>query len=556
MPDPLGPMISDDLIRRLALVGSAVLLFCAAYELGITIGWRHRSGIGAERRLSRSAKVVARGVSLGQLVDAVSAATGCKLACASQSISDTKLIVYSHRPLEETLRMVAQHLGFRWCLRRVRGSGGDQGWVLVADPQRTEFSRRRREFEERDSVNRLGERLEAAIGAFHSTGPRREALLVQYPFIRQIALIPALRARVELAAELTVERRRAVLLNHQYTSPTYMQMGARVRRLATVAMLPPGTAARINPNVRYTLRREQRSGVNQLWFRTLDTTVDRRPGIAGTIIPFDTPQRASGRPLPPESLMRSSRDAPPYLYREVVLKDDRGRPLADMASLPEILASLANETGLEVISDFCADPRLRYDPVPFGRRPLWQLLDLIAAQYGCAFECREGYVLLRRERWYGDEVREVPDRLLRSWITPNGEHVRVSAAEFLQVLHSLTEPQLSDLPWEFPGVHFTDEMGWERFLATLDERERQRFLSRRPVVISSGTKSRRRTVASLLGLPCRGRFVGKTVLSYRGSDSRFITRLRVGDRIAEYETLLPFKLRQPSPVTVQFTTAP
>jgi hypothetical protein len=189
-------------------------------------------------------------------------------------------------------------------------------------------------------------------------------------------------------------------------------------------------------------------------------------------VPYRAPRRGGVGSIPEDALSPERAPRDPLLRRDVLLEDEDG-PVEVTDGYPRLLRALALTSGLNVISDFYSDPRLRWQATPIGERPLWEVITIIAEQHNAHWERQGSFLLFRNREWYVEEEAEIPDRVLQPWEALEPEPV--GPAEYLEVLAELTPAQAAALPRQFSGARVHPGLIWERFLASLTPAQRERL---------------------------------------------------------------------------------
>jgi hypothetical protein len=451
-------------------------------------------------RLQRSLEAKVLGRSLEATLGKLSEAAGVPLE-SDRAAGDQKIILATARPrVGEVLREIAEHFQLLW----KREAPSPQSPVSVAsyrliqDGARLTLAAdlRRRAVMQREVL--LRSRLDLRIRALDAPLEELEKLVPQDPFIRDLALHSFLRARTALAAQLTPSDREALFSGKPYVSAPLRDLPPQLRELvSSAAQLRPEDSPEPG-KLRYVLSRTSHEGSDQLWFSLIDPDTHEQIGSGGGLVPQQSARRDAGGPVPARATDKVNDRRDPDLQREVSLLDQNRRGIEITAGLQVVLDALARASGYNVLSDYYSDLRTRFNPSPLGQRPLWQHLNIIAEQYNLEWELRGTWLLFRSRYWYEEEEAESPERLLAPWRSQRSDTGRVSPAEFLQVLSTLSTPQIEALPRRFPGVAPYYQPLWPVLLGSLDSKQRQTLLRGRDLYYHNLTPRQQQILPVLL----------------------------------------------------------
>jgi hypothetical protein len=455
----------------LALAAAVLSVSTAAGEPGAP-----RPGeISRDTRLQTHAECRVPGRSLAAFLREASAATGVALTPEGETGDQKVILLTRSSRAGQVLDLAANHFGFRWrALPGEAGSSRPAGYRLVQAADRRTLGRRLKEAAERARTERILGRLELRLRHLNSPPEVLARLRAQDPFISDLATDARLRARLGLAALLTPAQRRGVASGQPFVSPPLDRLPLPARELALRASGLSEFPQDLS-RLRYTVRREGEDGGDQLMLWLLGP--EGRPLGRSSALTFgQSPRREALVPVTRYATDPRRRPADRDLERVAELLDGEDRPLEITADLPALLEALSQATGLEILSDFYAGQTLRFQAEPLGRRPLWQLLNIVTQQYCLTWSRRGSFLLFRHQEWYEVEPEEVPERVLAAWRTERKPPERVRAGEYLGVVAGLSAEQMAALHYQFRGVRLRPPYTWEKFLDALTPPQRQALL--------------------------------------------------------------------------------
>jgi hypothetical protein len=450
-------------------------------------------GLSTDPRLGVLLESDLRGRPIAVLLQEVSRLVGVPLS-TDTATGDQKIIVFTQKtPLRRLLAVLAQHGEWRWIAAAQKSPNGGvstPGYRLVEPRVRTERAAFLRESANRTVTRQMRERLDQSIQALDASLLELRDLRRQNPSIGNLTH-PAVRARLQLTALLDAAERERLVNGQPYVSPPAGELQQSARDLIAAAAGLSDRSAVPLASLRYLIRRESVDGSHQLWFRVVDPATGQQVGSAGTLIPFEPPRKRAGVPIPTSLISTNPAPRDGALQREMVLEDRAGVAVEVSAGLPAVLDALSRSTGFDILCDYYADQSLRFDPDPLGKRPLWQLLNLIGAQYDLEWKRDQNFILFRHRHWYEDDLKEIPERILALWSGDKTPRERVSARDFLKVLGQLSDSQLEDLPFQFRGVSLSQPVLWERYLSKLTEKQQTEALDGKPLLPDTMTQQQR-----------------------------------------------------------------
>ena len=185
---------------------------------------------------------------------------------------------------------------------------------------------------------------------------------------------------------------------------------------------------------------------------------------------------------------------------------------------------------------------MRFDPIPLERRPLWQLLNIVAEQFNCGWKRKGSFILFLHDQWPGEEEKEIPERVLEQW-RHDGKPARVTSREYLDALGRLSLAQLAAMPMQFPGTETDAPFIWERLLSSLTSKQKERLLSGERLGFADLLR-RQQQLATLLfprALTALPAAVRTLTVAVEEADGTLKGSLRIGQVVRPYTVPLPMK---------------
>ncbi len=455
--------------------------------------------LASDARLQRRVTVTAPGRSVDVLLHRLSAEIGVPLS-AEQACGDQKLILVSKSgTAAQALQLIATHFDYRWKRTEAASEGAPYSYRLTQSPVRAALAERMRREAEDAKTARVYRRLELAIRALDATPEVREQIRREDKQI--ISLVDtgdSIRNRIRLAATLTEAERRHIAAGGRVVSPPLGALNPAIRELAiTTGGLNRGGR---DPNVmRMVFERQNEDGADAILFSVIGE--DQRPVRGGGGVTYGaSPRREASIPLGPYATDPALNPRDVALNRTALLVDAKGEPVELRAGVPALLESISRASGLNILSDHYSGQSPRFDVEALGQRPLWQLLNIITLQYGLEWTRRSTFLLLRHREWFEVEAEEIPERLLDGWRSAQEPAPRVGAKEALDTVSALTPAQLGGLRFQFKGIHLDPPYRWERFLGTLEGRQRQQLLDNVPIAGAELREESRTLFAEMMGI--------------------------------------------------------
>lgn len=515
------------------------------------------SGIAADARLQTRARSVVLGRPIARTLRECATASGVDLQTDSYP-GEQKLILVTRSPkLGPVLHLLAEHFQYTW-KPLPAGSGNAPapiGYRLIQSPARARLAAALRIETKNRRDREMARRVALYLRALEAGPDELEQLRAQ-DSAQGIWIMEhnrPMKARMQLMGLLSPAERAAVLAGNDYLSPPYDRLPASAQQVLDAAFGTEKLTAEEHSRLAFRLRRSQSDGSEQLMISFGTEGPQGRWGSGGSVMPgIRIPNHEGGATLPRGVLDVTHEPKNPALLRDVELLTSDGKPLLVSQGLPVLLEALSRASEKNVLSDHYSDPRLQYEPEPLGRRPLWQILNILGEQYDLDWALRDDFLLFRHRNWFDEEQREIPETVLEPWRSAAHAAPRATVSEFYQVLGTLTDPQmqgLGALPWK---VSPAPPYAWERFLATLTPSQLSTLLAGTELGFSRLSAGQRNAVAPLAALAAQGPVPLPALRSLRVrlTPSESVPgvlqgSVTMGDRTARYAARLPAK--QPLP---------
>ena len=505
--------------------------------------------LAADPQLKRPARLLAPGRDLDALLEETARQTGIRLA-APNGAGDQKLVVAGERhPVGQVLDQIASHFDLRWT-RDSPEEAPHASYRLVMLRERRDLPGKLRAATERQRSERMLARVEKAVALRDASNEARRQAGAADPYFDESPLNASQRARLELVALVPPADRKRAAAGEPYLSAPLSTLPTDVQN---TALLAGGLSNRIVDltKIRVVFRRESDEGVDRLRVSLIGS--DGRPaGRSGDLAPHEPPRRASGIPVIGIATRPDRKPKDPAFDPIAELVDEKGNPLDFTAGLPRLLAAISRATRLDVISDYHACQTLRFDADPLGKRPLWQLLNIIAEQYCLHWERKGGFLLFRHREWYEVEAEEIPERLLRAWRTQSPAGEMVEPSDLLETLAALTPEQLGGFRYQFSGFNLSPPYRWERWLGTLSGEQRRSLVDGKSLAGDELSKPSQEQLRTLLA-----RSEGQTPrvrMEVRNGMVRLVAE--AGTAPVETGWMLPRKQALLPPVQVRLAATP